>query len=374
MPSIPGTPALETSARKLDGLEALRGVAALVVLLHHGFGFVELPQNFSVRLFWGFFIEGNLGVNIFFVLSGFVIAYSNQKDGRSFREVLIYVLRRLTRIFPIYWLACLTMLPVYWKFAPAALGEISVSRMVHDLLLFPYGTIPMLRVAWTLVFEMMFYILFVPMLVNRKAGSIMWLVISAGIVMLAVAGVEFANPWAAVISSPFVLQFVAGMVVCHWTLRYPLSGRAARGLLWTGSILLFLAAVVERITDTDWVPWNLHYAACAALIVLGIVNLPPRKSAVPGRTLRILQMLGRYSYSIYLFHIPVQQILMKLTLGVTGQTPGLFVVWLVTLLLIAGSLAAGILMGRFFEIPMLEWCKKFIARLKLPKPLPVATA
>ena len=364
----------EVSPRKLDGLEALRGVAAVVVLLHHAFGSLELPQNFNTRLVWGFFEEGNLGVNIFFVLSGFVIAWSNPKDGRTFRDVIVYVLRRLSRVFPMYWVACLFILPVYWKFAPASLGEASAGRMLHDFFLLPYGETPMLQVAWTLVFEIMFYLLFVPMLLSHRAAAVMWTMLVAAILVCAAAGVKFDNLWAGHLFSLYVLQFVAGMVVCRWTMRHPLSPKAARRTAWAGGILIFLAAAGERITGGDWVPANLHYAAFAAIAVLGIVNLPDGIPPGRGRAWRILRILGRYSFSIYLFHVPVQKIVIKVAVNVLGMEPGLPMVWVVALVSIAVSLTVGILMGRFFEMPMLEWCKKQISRLKPRKPVPAQPA
>ena len=365
---------MNARTRKLDGLEDLRGIAALIVLLHHAAGSIELPQNYDTRVFWGVFIEGTLGVNIFFVLSGFVIAYSNQKDGRSFREILIYILRRLARIFPAYWVVCLAALPLYWKFAPASIGEVTVSRILHDLLLIPYDKPPMLGVAWTLVFEITFYLLFIPILIHRRAGFMLWSALVLAILALNGGDVRFSNPWAALLSSPLMLQFVAGMAVCWWTLKHPLSARSARATLWTGAVLLFLFAVGECITGTDWVSNSHHYAVCAAIMIYGVVNLPPRESSVRGPGGRFLQVLGRYSFSIYLIHVPIQKILVKLALKVTGPEPGIIVILMVTLLLIAGSLTAGILLGKFFEIPFLGWCKTRIAKLKPHRPEPTSPA
>ena len=364
---------MDASAQKLDGLEALRGVAALVVLLHHAFGWIALPQNFNTTLLGGVFKEGNLGVNIFFVLSGFVITWSNPKDGRSPREVLIYVLRRLTRIFPMYWVACLTVLPLYWKFAPATLGEVTALRALYDWFLLPFHLTPMLPGAWTLVFEMLFYMLFIPMLLSRRAGLAMWAGISAIIVGVMVLNVELQNVWAARLTSPYVLEFLIGMVVCLWIRKRPVSPSTATALVWAGTLLMLALVAVECLAAGDWIPANLHYAACAGLLVAGLVSLPAPADGAHSRAFRILQVLGRYSYSIYLFHIPIQQIMMRVAVKTLGTDPGLAMVLGVLLAMIAGSLTAGILAGRFLEIPMLDWCKKQIARLKPRRPAAAAT-
>jgi peptidoglycan/LPS O-acetylase OafA/YrhL len=148
----------------------------------------------------------------------------------------------------------------------------------------------------------------------------------------------------------------------------------ARASFWTGTVLLFLTAAGECISGADWIESNMHYAGCAAFMVLGIVNAPHCSRPKRGPALRALQVLGRYSFSIYLFHVVVQQVLLKLMIKVTGPAPGTVVIFATLLLIIAGSLAFGIMAGKFVEIPMLEWCKKRIATLKPLKTAPAAAA
>jgi len=358
-------------AQKLDGLEAFRGLAALLVLLHHAFGTVSLPQNFNTVFLGGIFEEGDMGVNLFFVISGFVIAWSNPRDGRRPREVLIYVLRRIARIYPMYWVACLLVLPVYWKFAPAAIGELTPGRLFHDALLLPWPQTPMLGVAWTLIYEMMFYLLFVPMLLNRRAGLMLWAALTAGILTALAVQWQPENVWLTHLISPYVLEFLAGMAVCLWIRRHPLTPRTAAALVRAGMLLLTAGVLLNYAGMLNWVPANLHYALGAAILIMGLVSLPA--SAGDGRRagFRALQILGRYSFSIYLLHMAVQQTTVRLAVKFWGGTPGQFTVIAVLLTAIAASLAAGIMAGRLLEMPMLEWCKRRIARLKTQAPAAV---
>ncbi len=365
----PAPDPMDSKSQKLDGLEALRGVAALVVLLHHAFGLISLPQNFNTTLIGGVFLEGNLGVNIFFVLSGFVIMWANPRDGRSAREVLVYALRRMTRIFPRYWLACLTMLPLYFNFGPSRLGEVTPLRVVHDVLLLPWKTEPMLPAAWTLVFEMLFYFLFVPMLWSRRAGLALWGLITGAIIAVMATGVTLSNPWAIHLTSPYVLEFLMGLTVCLWLKRHPLRPKAGKALVWIGSLAILGFALTQFRLGGQRVPANLHYALCAALLVAGLVSLPAPAGGQHHRLFRCLQILGRYSYSIYLFHIPVQQIILRPSVKLLGNSPGMAVVLTILTLMIAVSLAAGMAVGKYFELPALEWCKRRIATLK-PRPAP----
>ncbi len=358
---------------KLEGLTDLRGIASLLVLLHHAAAWVALPHNFNTEFFWGILDQGDLGVNIFFVLSGYVIAYSNQRDGRSGRDMLFYFLRRAARIFPMYWIAFVAAVPIYWKFAPASLGEVSLNRVIHDLFLVPYNDSSMLPGAWTLIFEMIFYVLFIPMLLNRRAGALLWMLLGIGILAGAAAGTKWSAPWENRLFSLHVLQFAGGMAACWWSLRQRLSLRTARLLVLTGACLIALIAVSECISGKDWEPANSHYAACAVVMILGIVNLPSRPFMPSEPLFRILRVLGLYSYSIYLFHIPTQQILVKLSLKLVGPSPGLPVVCVVSAVVVATSLGVGIFMGKFFEIPILDWSKKWISDLRAKnsgQPLP----
>ena len=366
---IPATP----DSRKLDGLDVLRGVAALLVLLHHGFGSISLEQNYNTVLAWGLWERGSLGVNIFFVLSGFVIAWSNPRDGRSGRDVFIYVLRRFARIYPLYWIASATLLPVMYFFSREGVNDMNPAKLAHDVLLIPHRINSILWGSWTLVFEMMFYLLFIPMLINRRAGMVMWGTIAAVNIGLGIARVEPENPFLAHLTSLYVLEFFAGLLVCLRMQRQPLTPPVAKAMVWNGALLIAAFVVIETVTGFHHIPANLHYAACATLLVAGLVSLPHPPQG-HSRGFRFLQMMGTHAFSIYLFHIPFQKFVVKAALKVTGHEPGLPVVWGVLLAALAVSLTAGILIGKFVEQPILEWCKKRIAKLKAPRPAPLPAA
>jgi peptidoglycan/LPS O-acetylase OafA/YrhL len=79
----------------------------------------------------------------------------------------------------------------------------------------------------------------------------------------------------------------------------------------------------------------------------------------------MLGTLGRYSYSVYLFHYPIEQIAVRIFLKITGNAPGIGTVWLVVMVTTGLGLGAGLLAGYYVEMPLLDWCKKRIAGLKL---------
>jgi peptidoglycan/LPS O-acetylase OafA/YrhL len=129
---------------RLYGLELLRFIAAALVLFFH----------ISV------IGVGEFGVDIFFIISGFVMMYSTQTDSRNF------FLKRLIRIVPLYWLVTIITFSFYYIFPSFfSLPSNDLSHLVMSLLFIPFdkngsGHAPILSVGWTLNYEMYFYFLF----------------------------------------------------------------------------------------------------------------------------------------------------------------------------------------------------------------------
>jgi peptidoglycan/LPS O-acetylase OafA/YrhL len=110
------------------------------------------------------------------------------------------------------------------------------------------------------------------------------------------------------------------------------------------------------------------YAAASMPVVYGLVCLSSLDHGTPRiRTdwQKMLGTLGLYSYSVYLFHKPIEHIAVRISLKITGNDPGIGTVWLVVVFTTGLGLGVGLLAGHYVEMPLLEWCKKRIAGLKL---------
>lgn len=348
---------------KIDGLEVLRGLAALVVLLHHALATIQLPWTYNRTFFWDFFSTGQFGVDIFFVLSGFIIFYTNPRDGKSAKEILKYGLKRTARIYSIYWIICLAFIPLV-LLIPSASGnnpDPSAANILQSVFLFPYETSPMLVVAWTLKFEIMFYVLYVPFLIAREWGWILWSSIAASASIVAVTGTDIGNVWIEQILSLRTIEFLLGGLVCIIVKkRLP-----AKPTLWIamGTFGLLLVAILELNYGREFLVVNYLYYACAAsFLVFGLVGLE-WKGARGMISNRKLVALGSYSYSIYLVHYPVQQLLTKIALKITGPSPGDIVVMGVFVFVVVTSLFAGIVFSRMIEFPILRYIKRKISAL-----------
>lgn len=159
----------------------MRGVAALLVVLYHLT--TNAREKFGADFLGGFFIFGSAGVDFFFVLSGFIIFYVHHLDiGRPDR-LSAYIAKRLVRIYPIYWCVTLAVLPAYFLFPHFGNGyERNADVIVKSLLLLPQSHNPIVTVAWTLVHEMLFYVLFgAAIVIGRSAAflAIAWAIACA---------------------------------------------------------------------------------------------------------------------------------------------------------------------------------------------------
>lgn len=129
-----------------------RGIASLLVILHHITGIMSLQFNYDYLN--GYFNPGWSGVDFFFVLSGFIISYIHLGDFGKKTELKPFLSKRLIRVYPVYWVVTFLYLPIFLMY-----GDNNVS-IIKSLILFPQTSHPVLEVGWTLCYEMFFYFVF----------------------------------------------------------------------------------------------------------------------------------------------------------------------------------------------------------------------
>ena len=342
---------------KLSGIEAGRGVAALLVVGVHTRS--HLFKNGIEDTLADLFLFGHSGVDFFFVLSGFIILYVHYRDiGRPAR-VGNYLRRRFTRIYPFYWLMTLLALAAIALSAHQATP--SLWSYVLSVLLLPVAEHPIIGVAWTLQHEITFYAVFLTLIVNYALGIgvfLAWL----GVIVAQqfVSGIDLAA-----VSSLFNVHFFIGMGAA-WLLRHHTVPKP-KAVLWAGVVIFLCAGLAE---DAGLIPGlsyftHLGYGVGSGLTILGLVEAERQNRLyVP----RVMTALGGASYSIYLTHLmsigAVWQIM--LAAHVVDLLPSS--VQFVTLFI--GAAVGGWVISRLSEHPTTE-----IARwLTTPKPLPTEAA
>jgi exopolysaccharide production protein ExoZ len=273
------------------GIQYLRGIAALMVVFHHA-------TFYATHYTWSGF--GATGVDIFFVISGFIMAHTCSRGSRARepRGVVSagFLLKRCIRVIPLYWLAT----AISWR-GELLHGALSLD-MAKDFLFVPRFFAPdipriwpKLIPGWTINCEMFFYLLFaVALLISRQPWKLVLILLCA----LSAAGF-FLHPDSApaqLYTWSVFLEFGFGILLYllhrRWTVPVPIAIRLA--ILCTAAGALAYAARNDAYQYSQY--RFLLYGIPALFIVW--TGLHVSKS----RELPLLKLLGDASYSVYLFH------------------------------------------------------------------------
>lgn len=336
------------------GVQALRFAAATAVVVTHAVDLAGTRLELETALGGGTLENfGAVGVDVFFVISGFIIATTTR--GQAGVEAAgAFLWRRFRRVAPIYWLLSLPILV-----GMARGGTLSPDVAAATFLFWPFSglemTFPALGPGWTLCFEMLFYAGFglaVAVAGGRRVG---WLLIGAYAAMLAV-GLVVAAPVLRFWGAPIILEFLLGVGIAWvWRSAPRRLGVWAVGLALVGFGLNLVFGYggiddVRALND----PWNgLRRAAVwglpSALLVFGVVRME-RTDRAPGRLARAAAFMGDASYSIYLVHVLVIRALGRMFESGMVALPGDAVVALTVI----ASLAAGAVVHAWIERPLLK--------------------
>lgn len=276
----------------LNSIQILRALAAWLVVGHH---VMQIFYNFNSGNFLTHFFSkwGGMGVDIFFVVSGFVIFISSDRKQKSRVD---FIRNRLVRIVPAYWASTMITL-LFVLLLPGLAQEMrfifSGAHILSSFLFVPwihpggFGYFPVVTMGWTLNFEMMFYLIFALALGFSKQRRI-------AIVALGILLVFFVLPSVGVIS-PFynnniALEFFAGVGVGSFWSKGKVIPSLKKGIFFFASAI----ALMILLQDAEGV---FRCGVPSVCIVLGALYVEKsiKKSVV-------LSKLGDLSYSTYLFH------------------------------------------------------------------------
>lgn len=324
------------NSRQLLEIQYLRALAALAVVAYHAGQRPGLP-----------FGIGAAGVDVFFVISGFIMWIVTAQRPTT---PLLFLRNRLVRIVPLYWCATLGLV-VLAAAVPALMPNLrpDAERVLMSLFFVPHrdplGDIhPVLVPGWTLNYEMFFYLLFALVLALPRAVQLRAMTAILGALVLAGLVLSLPGPLFATYTRPLLLEFLAGMWLAEAWLAGRLPGRAA-GL---AMMLLGCAMLVAlQVTGTYSDPWRVViWGVPSLLIVTGTLAVAPGGL---GR-LPLAKWLGDASYSIYLTH----QLVVGLMWKGFGWLPG---IGFVALCLVASSII-GIASFHLLERPVTEALKR----------------
>ncbi len=335
-------------------LQVLRAIAALLVFFHH---FIPVIGRVfpDIKKYEG----GASGVDIFFVLSGFIMVVTTyNKDVDPFK----FLMNRIVRVAPIYWMMTLLIVFIFMFGArPLGVMELQPSYVWKSLFFIPFERAgfwePVLSVGWTLNYEMFFYFVFSILILIRnsqlRVAVLVFLLFS-----FVASGLMFPlGEYLKYYSSPVILDFAFGAAFGAFFcgLRNDSISVGPRGA-W---LLIAMGVVVIIGTSSGFSLYNnnilrpMTWGIAGMLLVSGCVFLE-RNGYVAKNG--FLLSLGNASYSIYLVHNLMIQISMK-AVAMTGLS-GLASLLITAFLALALTIVFGLASYRFIEAPINQAYRK----------------
>jgi exopolysaccharide production protein ExoZ len=321
--------------QKLNGVQWLRAVAAIGVVAFHA----------SARS-GGTFLIGEAGVDVFFVISGFIMWTISEVGANPAG----FLKDRIVRIVPLYWIATAIMcLGASAHLFPRL--HINAVGMIKSLFFIPYYSDgahiwPILVPGWTLDYEMAFYLIFAALLLCLPAARM--LLLYAILMLLVVLGTVFRSAGAipAFFANSIVLEFAIGCTL-GWYFKQNSPISLQRGLVVLAAALCTIVFTSMYMPSLDrTIEWGLP----AALLVAGVVAL--EKAGVSFAVVPIV-FLGDASYSIYLFH--------DLGISVAVRVLSHEAAWMVTILGISFGILLGCVVHVLLEKPILRALRRLKA-------------
>lgn len=329
---------------RLTSVQILRAIAALGVVISHVGLYYSEPQLYPELS------KGAGGVDLFFVISGVIMVYTSDRLYGTAGAPRAFLLRRIIRVVPLYWLVTTAYLAAA-LLVPGADKEHSPLFVITSYLFIPFRRLdaslqPLVGQGWTLNYEMEFYVIFAAFVWARRYTAVMgacWAVLA-----LVLVG-EWVIPsqtlplfW----TSPIMLEFVFGCLIGLALLQ------GVRVYAVVGWVVIVLGAWLFLRSDIS-VPgqyvfgraaaWGVPVALIVAGAVLGQVRLP-------GLISRPLEAIGDGSYALYLVHPPVIHALI-IVWRKAGLPISFWSCMVVTTLVCA---AVAVLMHRLVERPLTD--------------------
>jgi peptidoglycan/LPS O-acetylase OafA/YrhL len=362
-------------------LDGIRGIAIILVLLHH-FTLFDPITTFGA---WMGFVAllGWSGVDLFFVLSGFLITGILIDARGSDRYFTSFYARRTLRIFPLYYLIVFlsfVVLPYFPRGHTLLVGHSEVPQWpywtylvnfaIADRDAFKHGV---LDVAWSLAIEEQFYLVWavvVWLLPPRWLGPLCATIVLAAPIARTVALETGAHTVDVYVLPHFRADTLALGGLLAWLVRRGSLPTLSRGAAWllVGAVG---AAVAAALADgspwwsalwTQRLGYTLFALAGAGLIVSAISRAP--ESRLPSMlSAGWLRAFGKYSYCMYLVHLPVSRVMQEYVLAPADFPVVMGAMWPAQLgyyvLATMPTFAVGWLSWRLFEAPILRLKAKF---------------
>lgn len=337
---------------QIQGLQFVRANAVLLVVLCHSAAVLGLPEYFNQSFLGGLFSKGAVGVDIFFVLSGFIIVHVALKEGtlEAKNKPGEFLLKRGIRIIPFLWLAVIAYAMVRY----VGSREFEWTPYFNSMFLFPIGEVRP-NVVWSLRHEALFYAIFaVAFLLRRRMPYLLyaWCAVPVIIWLLAdVAGVRMpSNELFEFVCNRANAMFGCGVLIGVVCKRRGLP----KATLISRPVVAWMA--VGAATLAAFLVRDALSAAAVALAATVTVIAGLLTPNADNRLARFWEMLGNASYSIYLTHNMFLLVAATVWVKVLGGLGFEVAIFLLAILAIAG----GVLIHFIVERPLIAYVQRVV--------------
>lgn len=346
-------PSSTAARRELVSIQLLRALGSILVLLAH-LQIKERQYGDSTALIWQGFGIGAIGVDIFFVLSGFIIFHVAGDIPSTWKAASTFMKHRFIRVVPLYWSLTAVALGVFLSH-PELVNKSSSkpTDIVASFLLLPTDDKLLIQNGWTLSYELLFYFAFFLSILLLPASRRVYFALAAAVV--AVLWGWIGTPTTVLgrfATDDLMLEFAFGVAIgaLHSSAQQQSLFRPGPGL---ACALLATALIIWQGSFRVELPFvrGLRWGIPAALLLYAALSLETQLEK-----LRRLKILGDSSYSLYLLHpltLPAVGMVWR-KIGFGGALGNVVLL----LVLFVSSIYASILLYRHFEAPLTSFLRR----------------
>lgn len=338
---------------RFEAIQVLRAIAAIAVVLFHVREYMKSVGGVDDSIFHVFTEIFSSGATLFFCISGFLMAHLVASQYRNFLP------RRLLRIYPTFLIAvALTLALERWIF-----GALPRPDLLQALSLLPFGPIVYpLRIEWTLVYEVFFYLICSVFTLGRLRRVfpfflMVWLLIIVATWLNGVVPQSHLPTVNTIFFQWYNVYFIAGALTYHVIRKLP---RLPAAYCYALLAVIVPSIIAWPVLKTNPVFWANEMFILVAYTVAILVVALSMSMKVPAWVAQLAARLGDYSYGIYLVHVPVMLVVIVGYKHYFGPPNSL-----VGLAAFLACMVCGWYLGKL-DLRIHRWVGKYVLRLQRP--------